>query len=199
MTDKEKQKSAEEEILKGAEEAAGDPAEESEGQRVEETGAAQEDGRTPGDEGMTETDRPVPEESPDLRYTRLYAEFQNYRKRTRAEGYEKYIEGKKDLAAGLLDVLDNFERAILSDASAGVDPGFVEGMDMIRKQMIDVLAKNDIEEIEALGADFDPKLHQGVGTEKTDEYESGKVSLVLQKGYAIRDKVIRPSMVKVAE
>ena len=139
------------------------------------------------------------EESADARYTRLYAEFQNYKKRTSSEGFERYLDGKKDLTEGIIDVLDNFERAILSEASSGVDPKFVEGMDMIRKQLIDVLAKNGVEEIEALGEDFDPNIHQGVGTEASDEYESGKVILVLQKGYVLKDKVIRPSMVKIAE
>jgi molecular chaperone GrpE len=138
-------------------------------------------------------------EDADLRYARLYAEFQNYKKRTSADGLFRYNEGKKDLASGLLEALDNFERAILSDASAGVDPKFVEGMDMIRKQIIDVLAKNGIEEIEALGEDFDPNIHQGVGTEKTSDYPAGKVSMVLQKGYIAGGRVIRPAMVKIAE
>ena len=198
---KKKKSDAEKDIM--AEDGQEEVSPPSEEQSAEAEGAASDSREAPETDGGDPEDEAAagsePEESADARYTRLYAEFQNYKKRTQGEGFERYLDGKKDLASGIIDVLDNFERAILSDASAGVEPGFVEGMDMIRKQLIDVLARNGIEEIEALGEDFDPNFHQGVGTESTDEYESGKVSLVLQKGYALKEKIIRPSMVKIAE
>jgi molecular chaperone GrpE len=70
---------------------------------------------------------------------------------------------------------------------------------MILKQLREVLAKNGVTEIEALGADFDPNLHHAVIMEESKEYESGKVCDVLQKGYTVGDKIIRPAMVKVAQ
>ena len=75
---------------------------------------------------------------------------------------------------------------------------FTEGMNMIFKQLQGVLEKAGVKEIEALGLDFDPNFHNAVMTEDSTEYESGKVTEVLQKGYTLNSKVIRPSMVKVA-
>ena len=94
----------------------------------------------------------------------------------------------------LLAVIDNFERALEQDAGEG----FKEGMEMIFKQLGDVLKTSGLEEIPALGEDFDPNVHNAVMAEETEEYESGKVSGVMQKGYTLNGKVIRPSMVKVA-
>ena len=74
----------------------------------------------------------------------------------------------------------------------------MEGMSLIFKQLQGVLEKAGVKEIEALGQEFDPNFHNAVMMEDTDEYESGKVSCVLQKGYTLNNKVIRPSMVKVA-
>ena len=95
----------------------------------------------------------------------------------------------------MLPVLDNFERALQQEA--GVD-GFKEGMDMIFKQLKDVLEKAGLAEIAALDEVFDPNVHNAVMTEDSEQYESGKVSGVMQKGYTLNGKVIRPSMVKVA-
>ena len=141
-------------------------------------------------------------ESADVKYLRLAADFQNYKKRTERERYERYTDGKKDFAEALLPILDNFDRALAQDAADAESDHerlFIEGMDMILKQLNDMLAKNGVTEIAALGEDFDPNFHHAVIMEPSDKYESQKVSDVLQKGYKIGDKVIRPSMVKVAE
>ena len=98
-------------------------------------------------------------------------------------------------ALELLDVLDNFERALDQE---GQGDSFKEGMEMIFKQLGDVLKKSGLAEIPALGEEFDPNFHNAVMSEETDDYESGKVSGVMQKGYTLNGKVIRPSMVKVA-
>ena len=95
----------------------------------------------------------------------------------------------------MLPVLDNFERAL--EQETGGD-GFKEGMDMIFKQLGDVLTKAGLAEIAALDEVFDPNVHNAVMTEDSEQYESGKVSGVMQKGYTLNGKVIRPSMVKVA-
>ena len=141
-------------------------------------------------------------ESADVKYLRLAADFQNYKKRTERERFERYTDGKKDFAAAMLPILDNFDRALAQDAAAAESERerlFVEGMDMILKQFIDALAMNGVNEIESLGEDFDPNVHHAVVMEKSDTFGSQKVSEVMQKGYKIGDKIIRPSMVKVAE
>ena len=141
-------------------------------------------------------------ENADMKYLRLAADFQNYKKRVERERYERYTEGKKDFAEALLPILDNFDRALTQDKAEAEnerDRLFVEGMELILKQFTDVLAMNGVTEIEALGVDFDPNIHHAVIMEPSDSFESQKVSDVLQKGYKIGDKVIRPSMVKVAE
>ncbi|GHU63082.1 hypothetical protein AGMMS49983_05790 [Clostridia bacterium] len=142
------------------------------------------------------------DEDAQTKYLRLFADFQNFKKRTEKERFERYSEGKKDFAADLLPVIDNFERALGEDAKAVTDEHdtkVLEGMQLIFKQLQDVLAKNGVEEIEALGADFDPNVHHAVIMEPSKEYASQKVSEVLQKGYKTGEKVIRPAMVKVAE
>ena len=91
--------------------------------------------------------------------------------------------------------MDNFERAL----EQGESDGFKEGMEMIFNQLGSVLEKEGLAEIDALGEDFDPNIHNAVMTEETEEYESGKVSGVMQKGYTLNGKVISPSMVKVSD
>lgn len=135
-----------------------------------------------------------PEEDSDTRYLRLMADFQNYKKRVEKEKTDIYSYANEKLITELLAVLDNFERALAQDCAG---EGFKEGMEMIFKQLGDVLEKSGLAEIPALGEDFDPNFHNAVMTEETDEYESGKVSGVMQKGYTLNGKVIRPSMVKV--
>ena len=135
-----------------------------------------------------------PEEDGDAKYLRLMADFQNYKKRVEKEKKDLYSYANEKLVTELLAVLDNFERALAHEDSGD---GFKEGMEMIFKQLVDVLEKSGLAEIAALGEDFDPNFHNAVMTEETEEYESGKVSGVLQKGYTLNGKVIRPSMVKV--
>ena len=134
------------------------------------------------------------EEDGDAKYLRLMADFQNYKKRVEKEKKDLYSYANEKLVTELLAVLDNFERALAHEDSGD---GFKEGMEMIFKQLMDVLEKSGLAEIAALGEDFDPNFHNAVMTEETEEYESGKVSGVLQKGYTLNGKVIRPSMVKV--
>lgn len=136
----------------------------------------------------------APEEDGDAKYLRLMADFQNYKKRVEKEKTDLYSYANEKIMTELLEVLDNFERALSHDESAD---GFKEGMEMIFKQLYGVLEKAGLAEIPALGEDFDPNVHNAVMTEETEEYESGKVSGVMQKGYTLNGKVIRPSMVKV--
>jgi molecular chaperone GrpE len=140
------------------------------------------------------------EEAPDAKYMRLAADFQNYKRRVEKEKSDVYAYANEKFAVDLLGVLDNFERALESGGGAEAsDEGFVKGMGLICKQLSDILLKNGVEEILCLGEEFDPSLHHAVMVEETEAYESGKVSAVLGKGYKLKDRVIRPAMVKVAE
>lgn len=132
------------------------------------------------------------------KYVRLMAEFQNYKKRVAKEKNDIREYATEKLVMELLPVLDNFERALA--ASAEDDPaGYAKGMELIFTQMVTELQKSGLAEVEAEGQDFDPTKHNAVMTEENEQLESGKVSKVLQKGYALNDKVIRPSMVAVTK
>ncbi len=153
-----------------------------------------------GDEQQAEAQpEETQEEDGEKKYLRLMADFQNYKRRAEKEKRDLYSYANEKIMGELLEVMDNFERALQQNANAAEDggAGFVEGMEMIFKQLTSVLEKEGLKEIEALGEDFDPNVHSAVMTEETEEYESGKVSGVMQKGYTLNGKVIRPSMVKV--
>ena len=135
------------------------------------------------------------DEALNMKYLRLMADFQNFKRRTEKEKNDIYAFANEKLVVELLNVIDNFERAL---ALGQEGDSFVEGMNLIFKQLQGVLEKAGVKEIEALGQEFDPNFHNAVMMEDTDEFESGKVSCVLQKGYTLNNKVIRPSMVKVA-
>lgn len=137
------------------------------------------------------------DEELNVKYMRLMADFQNFKRRADRERSEIYARANENIVTQLLDVADNFERA-LADDSAEEDENFRKGMEMIYSQLMDVLAKAGVSEIIAEGEEFDPNFHNAVMMEDTDKVESGKVSEVLQKGYTLNGRVVRPSMVKVA-
>jgi molecular chaperone GrpE len=165
----------------------------------------QDDIKTPdGDEMTGEQAEPIEreetatkeEEELNTKYLRLAADFQNYRRRVEKEKNDIYAYANEKLMAELLNVIDNFDRALAVET---VDTGMKDGMVMILKQLVDVLEKSGMEEIAAEGQDFDPNFHHAVQTVKSDEHGSGQVAKVLQKGYMLNTKVIRPAMVIVAE
>ena len=130
------------------------------------------------------------------KFMRLQADFTNFKRRTEEEK-KGYIElGVKKIANDLLPVIDNFDRAI---ETIDKKDSTYDGIEMIRDQLIEVLKKEGIVEMEALGKEFDPTYHHAVLAEDSDEYESGVVIEVLQKGYLIEDKTLRPAMVKVSQ
>lgn len=141
----------------------------------------------------------------DDRYARLMAEFQNFKKRSAKEKQDIHSYANEKIIKDLLDVLDNFERAISlmgngnDDIKSDENNAMQEGISLIFNQLLEVLKKAGLEEIEALGQEFDPKFHHAVLNEPSDEFKSGEVSKVLQKGYKLNDRVIRPVMVVVSE
>lgn len=137
-------------------------------------------------------------EDGDAKYLRLAADFQNFRRRVEKEKSDIYAYANEKIALDIIDVMDNFERA-LQHSEECADKQFVEGIGKIYKQLKSVLDKNNIVEIKAEGEDFDPNFHNAVTSEENSDFESGKVIQALQKGYTLNDKVIRPSMVRVAQ
>lgn len=137
-----------------------------------------------------------PEDDLQDKYLRLMAEYQNFRNRTAKERKDIYAFANEKIVVELLDVIDSFERAM--DARTEGDK-FAEGMELILKQLQSVLEKNGLKEIEALGKPFDPNFHNAVMTEASEDVVSGTVTKVLQKGYLLNEKVIRPSMVGVSQ
>lgn len=130
------------------------------------------------------------------KFMRLQADFANYKRRTEAQKTEIVELGVKKVVNDLLPVIDNFERAL---DSIGDKDSTYDGIMMIKDQLTDVLKKESIVEMKALGEEFDPTYHHAVLTEDSDEYDSGYVIEVLQKGYLINEKTLRPAMVKVSQ
>ena len=127
---------------------------------------------------------------------RIQADFENYRKRNESVRADAYAEGRKDVAAVMLPVLDNLERA--ADAAAGCgDEALKNGIDLVLRQMKEVYQKLEVTVIDRQGEKFDPNLENAVLQGTADEGDPGTVCQVLQKGYRIGDRVLRHAMVKV--
>ena len=127
---------------------------------------------------------------------RVQADFENFRRRNENVRADAYAEGRKDVAAVMLPVLDNLERAV--EAAAGSqDEALKSGIEMVLKQMTEAYGKLDVKPISRLGEKFDPNLENAILQGTEDEGEPGTVCQVLQKGYMIGDKVLRHAMVKV--
>lgn len=138
-------------------------------------------------------------EDEENKYLKLLAEFENFKRRNKqeAETRNKYKEQK--LAEDLLPVLDNLERALSVDDDAEAFSSLKKGVDMVHKEFVKVFNNHEVTVIEAVGVEFDPNVHQAVMTEADDSVESNMVIEEFQKGYMLKDRVIRPSMVKVSE
>ena len=130
---------------------------------------------------------------------RSLAELQNYKKRKDEELNRMLKYSDEDLIMDLLPVIDNFERAIKLDDENLDDElsKFLEGFKMIYTSIVQILNKYEVTEIESLNKAFDPTYHQAVLTDNVEGYEDHIILEVLQKGYMYKDKVIRPTMVKV--
>ncbi len=127
---------------------------------------------------------------------RVQADFENFRRRNESVRADAYADGRKDVAAVMLPVLDNLERAV--EAAAGSqDEALKSGVEMVLKQMTDAYEKLNVKPINRVGEKFDPNLENAILQGTEEEGEPGTVCQVLQKGYMIGDKVLRHAMVKV--
>ena len=129
-------------------------------------------------------------------YQRLQAEYANYRRRTQQEKETVGLFANEKILNDLIPVIDNMERAL--DACEDKENNMYKGIDLVYKQHKDTLTKFGVEEIEAESKEFDPNLHLAVMQESVDGVEANQIVMVLQKGYKLGTKVVRPSMVKVS-
>lgn len=131
------------------------------------------------------------------KFLRIQAEYDNFRKRTQREKAADLKYKSQALVTELLPVVDNFERALQAKPTDDSSKNFVEGIEMVYRQLTTALEKEGVEVIETVGEVFDPNIHQAVMQVEDDNFESNTVVEELQKGYQLKDRVIRPAMVKV--
>ena len=162
---------------------------------VEDDGLIEENEELEVEDTLTQKDKEINELKDQL--LRLQADFMNFRRRADKEKESAISYGLECFACDILPSIDNFQRAL--DSEEEKENSFYKGVQMIYEELVKKLSNNGIEEIKALGEDFDPNFHNAVFMEESDEYEEGKVTEVLQTGYILKDKVIRPTMVKVSK
>jgi molecular chaperone GrpE len=131
------------------------------------------------------------------RYQRLAADFENYKRRTRQDLTDRTQFANEELLRKLLPLRDNLQRA-LEHAPEGVDRNWFEGIKMVVRQFDDVLQAQGLSTIPAVGEKFDPAQHEAIASEETDEHEEGTIVEEMQPGYRLHNRVIRPTLVKVA-
>ena len=132
------------------------------------------------------------------RWMRKAAEFDNYRRRIERERKEQSDQAVVDLLQDLLLIVDDFDRAMTVDAGESAE-AYRRGIELIQTKLYDLLKKLNVRPIDALGADFDPKIHQAVIQESSPGHRDGEVIGELRKGYMRGDRLLRPAMVKVAK
>jgi molecular chaperone GrpE len=132
------------------------------------------------------------------RWLRKTAEFENYRKRIERERREQADQRVVDLLLELLAVVDDFDLALTVEAGEG-SGAYRRGIELIHTKFTDLLEKQGVRPIEAVGADFDPNVHQAVLHETSADHRDGEVIAELRRGYMIGDRLLRPAMVKVAK
>lgn len=132
------------------------------------------------------------------RLMRAQADFENYRKRVAREREELALYANQKLLLGILPVLDNLERALAVPPAPG-DEKLRQGVELTARSFREILAREGLEPIEAVGQAFDPNRHEAVTTIESEEHEDGTVVMEFQKGYRLGDRVIRPSMVQVSK
>lgn len=133
------------------------------------------------------------------RLQRLQADFENYKRRTKVENEEFLKYASIDLIRELLEVSDNLARAIESMKTADGADGLAEGMKMIRKQFCEILNRNGVTAIKAVGEQFDPYVHEAIMNVISDDHPNNEIIEEFKQGYKLYDKVIRPSVVKVSK
>ena len=131
------------------------------------------------------------------KYLRLYAEFENYKRRIQKENQINATYKAQGVLTDILPSIDNIERALQIEGDDESFKSLQKGVQMVDESLLRALKDNGLEEILAEGKEFDPNLHQAVVQDDNPDFKSGEVTQELQKGYKLKDRVLRPSMVKV--
>ena len=131
------------------------------------------------------------------KYLRLYAEFENYKRRIRNENETNKKYQAQPVLTDILPTIDNIERALQIEGDDESFKSLKKGVQMIHESLLRALKDNGLEEIESEGQEFDPNFHQAVVQDDNPDFNSGEITQELQKGYKLKDRVLRPSMVKV--
>jgi molecular chaperone GrpE len=131
------------------------------------------------------------------RHLRLAADFDNYKRRSRQEQLETIQHASAELIARLLPGLDDLQKA-LDHTPDGIDPAWAKGLELSVRKLEEALGAFGLEPIDSVGTRFDPKLHEAIGHEESDEYPEDTVVQELRRGYRMRDRVVRPALVRVA-
>jgi molecular chaperone GrpE len=131
-------------------------------------------------------------------WQRARADFVNYKKRVERELQDSYQNAGVDLLTRMFPILSDFERAMSNRPAELQDHTWLEGITLIQKKFQKLLEDNGVVEINPTGQPFDPNLHEAVGTDEDTAVQSGYVTAILQKGYRVGDKVLRPALVRVA-
>jgi len=131
------------------------------------------------------------------RHLRTAADFENYKKRARQEQLDTIQHASAELISRLLPGLDDLHKA-LDHAPKGVDPSWLKGLELSVRKLEEAFGAHGLEPIKSVGTRFDPKLHEAVGHEESDEHPEDTVVSELRRGYRIRDRVVRPALVKLA-
>lgn len=166
--------------------------------------------KRPDEKELTEAEKEIsPEEQVRLltnevelykdRWLRTRAEWENFRKRTLKEKAEWITNANEDLILEIADVLDNFELALVAGKDHKDYPSFYKGIEMIYEQLMNLLKKRGLTEIETVGKEFDPRYHEAVANIESDKYEENIVADKIQTGYILNNKVIRHAKVAVSK
>jgi len=131
------------------------------------------------------------------RYLRLAADFENYKKRVRQEQLDTMQHASAELIHRLLPVLDDLQN-VLEHRPRNVDESWIKGLELSVRKLEEALGTHGLEPIDAVGARFDPKLHEAIGHEESAEHPEDTVVSELRRGYRVRDRVVRPALVKVS-
>jgi molecular chaperone GrpE len=141
---------------------------------------------------------PAPPTETDDRYLRLAADFENFRRRKAQELADRSRYASEDAARALLPVLDNLRRAVTHAAEAGTEEFFISGLELVVREFEAALEKLGVVPIEAEGHPFDPSLHEAIGSVDGGDVDVDTVADEVQRGYRLHDRVLRPSLVRVA-
>ena len=181
------------------EEATALDSEEAASEQADETPAADAgEGAVESEENDLEVAQRQAKESYD-KFLRVYAEFENYKKRMEREKSDFLKYANEELIKELLPVIDNLDRAVGQARQNAEAQSLVEGVEMILRQIKEVMEKHGVKELQSLGEPFDPNVHEAMMHEIADEHDENTVIDELQKGYIFKDRLIRPALVKVSK